>query len=376
MPGSNTRYSDYSDTLSDDSRNCRIEGCRKKHAFAQFADTKFYSKYCFKHTCAKTVSISEGYHCPNPKRESDRYCAEHLTCGESGCREMGEYVGTAGGEYIQWFCARHRCTMPRCRERVNNRQQRRCLKHFMKCNVSSCERPCHENRDGKFDIFCAAHYGSFKAENKCSWSGCTRRKPGYDGKYCLDHKCDLIDCEKPRDSRGIGKLCSDHRCVVDHCSKVVAHPDRTDSLFCLDHKCKTPLCIDPHQNGIEFCMAHKCQVANCRYEARFPKGYCPDRHGCTYPMCSNPRPISSSLGVLTDRCEEHERFRTRRSSAADMPAFDKFERRRNRYSDDIGALRREKEREDREREDRERLAREPRDPYRYPNWDRYLDDGR
>ncbi|KAK4221169.1 hypothetical protein QBC38DRAFT_141869 [Podospora fimiseda] len=360
-----TRYSDYSDTHSDDSRNCLIEGCKKKHAFAQFVDTKIYSKYCYKHTCGKTGSISDGYHCPIPKRESDRYCTEHMRCGESGCREIGEYPGKPGDEYIQWFCARHRCTMPRCPERAHNRQQQRCLRHFMKCTVAGCDRPCHENRDGKLDMFCAAHYGSYKTENKCIWPGCTRRKPGYDGKYCLDHKCELLDCEKSRDPKGAGKLCTLHRCDIPSCPKPIADPKIPDSHHCIDHTCNTRLCIEPRQSGSDFCPSHRCRSPHCRFEARFSKGYCIERHGCSYPMCFNSR--SASLGVLSDRCEEHQIPRARRSSAADMPDPSKWERRRNRYSDDVteAMRRREKEREQRD---------QPYDPYRYPNWDRYLDD--
>ena len=374
MPPSDTRYSDFSDTLSDDPRNCRVEGCRKKHAFARLADRKFYSKFCFNHTCCKTLSVSDGFHCPNPKKESDRYCGEHLRCGEAGCREKGEYPGAPGDEYIRWFCERHRCTMPRCRERAHNRQQRRCLAHFMKCTVDGCERPCHENRDGRLDMFCAAHYGSYKTEAKCSWTGCTRRKPGYEGKYSIEHKCEVPRCERSRDPRGAGKLCSVHLCGVESCPRMVSDPDRPESLFCLDHSCKKPVCFRVRQPGADFCTSHRCKVANCRYEASFPNGYCADRHACSYPMCANPRPVASSLGVNNDRCAEHERLKIRRSSATDAQELDKWERRRNRYSDDIGALRREKERADREREQLEKLAREPRDPFRFPGWDRWLDE--
>lgn len=96
-----------------------------------------------------------------------------------------------------------RCTAPRCLSRAENSQQRRCAVHTVVCSVEGCDRPCHLHRDGHLDLACAVHYGSFQ----CAWAGCTRRRPGYDVKYCLAHKCAALPgCANGRDPAG-GHVC-------------------------------------------------------------------------------------------------------------------------------------------------------------------------
>lgn len=48
-----TRYStsDYSDTLTDDPRNCRVDGCHKKHAYVTLGGVRIYSKFCYRRMC-------------------------------------------------------------------------------------------------------------------------------------------------------------------------------------------------------------------------------------------------------------------------------------------------------------------------------------
>lgn len=42
--------SDYSDAASDDPRVCRVEGCRKKHAYINIDGQRVYSKFCLHRT--------------------------------------------------------------------------------------------------------------------------------------------------------------------------------------------------------------------------------------------------------------------------------------------------------------------------------------
>lgn len=363
-------YSDYSDTPSDDPRNCRVVGCRKKHAYARDSSgRKLYADYCAYHLCEKTFPRSEGFHCPNPKKENDRFCSQHLKCGEPNCKETGTF---ASETWTQFYCPRHKCTTRGCRQPATNRQQQRCASHFLQCSVPSCARPCHENRDGTYDIVCAAHYGSFK----CAVAGCARRKPGYDTRFCLDHKCAVPECSQEKGL--VGKFCVSHRCAARDCSRVVADPTRGESVLCKEHECATPRCLNAKLDSrTDFCLSHACKAANCKSEARFPGGFCEERHACSVGMCSNPRSATGpggTLNVFTDRCLEHSAAKVRRSSANEPLERERWAtRNRNRYSDDIETLRsRERERELKEWEEKERLARESYDPaYRYPGWDRW-----
>ncbi|KAL2019056.1 hypothetical protein VTK56DRAFT_10160 [Thermocarpiscus australiensis] len=372
--------SDYSDTPTDDPRQCRVDGCRKKHAYASIDGRRIYSKYCFRHTCNKTYSAEEGYHCPTPKAEDQRYCADHLKCGEPSCRETGDYLGTA--DYVQWYCVRHRCEVPSCLAGAQDRQHQRCAAH-MKCRVADCNRACYQRRDGRLDDVCTAHYANFK----CAWAGCARRKPSYVVKYCVAHTCLVPECDAGRDVEG-GVYCESHRCAVLDCFNKVADPSRRESTTCRDHTCKSPRCLSvlATSDG-RFCRAHACAIAACRSEARVAGGCCAE-HGCVVPACDRPRlsavmnsGSSGAGGVYKDHCGVHDRARRERNgrpASLDVPVDfgqlrERFDRDRKRMSADLEAARRlEREREELERIEREALERERGDAYRrYSGWDRW-----
>ncbi|KAL2257042.1 hypothetical protein VTK26DRAFT_750 [Humicola hyalothermophila] len=376
--------SDFSDTTSDDSRVCRVEGCRKKHAYISVGGQRIYSKFCINHTCNKPFPVEEGCHCPTPKRKEDLYCDDHLKCGEPGCDKRGEYRGLS--EYVPWFCSNHRCAAPGCRDRAQDRQQQRCKAHFTVCSFPGCTRPCHLHRDGLLDVVCVVHYGT----HKCAFPGCTRRKPGYDMKYCLAHKCAIPDCPAGRDptttnnssssSAGAAAVCPAHRCAAPYCRNPVAFPSSSTSLTCVEHTCRsrssrcTQRCADP---TTDFCRDHMCLVAPCRNEARFPTGYCSERHACVVPTCSKPRmsvtglgrsgSLSPSAALDRDRCVDHAHARHRRAASMDYasPEVDiealrdrfKFEAERKRLSDDIELLRRREGERERERQREKELLR-------------------
>ncbi|KAK4649778.1 hypothetical protein QC762_001410 [Podospora pseudocomata] len=369
MSPSDTSYNYYSDTSTgayseSDPRNCLISGCRRKHAFARVGGRKIYSEFCNVHTCERTFPLSKGLHCPNPKREHERFCSVDLSCGHPDCSQTGSYSSSA--EWTQYFCPRHRCTMRGCLAgSTNKRQQQRCDLHILTCNVPRCERPCYENRDGTLDIVCAAHYGSFN----CAWAGCARRKPGYDTKYCLEHKCAFGECSHGRERDA--KWCKEHKCAISSCDRGVRE---NGGVMCKDHECNSSRCRLPRMTGVDFCTDHGCKGKNCRFKARFPGGYCEERHACIVGMCSNPRStvMSSTLGIFTDRCVEHDRLNRvgRRLSTNDMPERERWEGRRHRYSDDIESMRR-RELERLQKEQREREEREAHGPmYAYSGWDR------
>lgn len=143
--------------------------------------------------------------------------------------------------------------------------------------------------------------------------------------------------------------------------------------MCKDHECNSSRCRLPRMTGADFCTDHGCKGKNCRFEARFPGGYCEERHACIVGMCSNPRStvMSSTLGIFTDRCVEHDRLNRvgRRLSTNDLPERERWEGRRHRYSDDIESMRR-RELERLQKEQREREEREAHGPYAYSGWDR------
>ncbi|KAL2131740.1 hypothetical protein VTI74DRAFT_4671 [Chaetomium olivicolor] len=394
--------SDYSDILLDEHR-CRVEGCRRKQAYVRTRDgRKNYSRYCINHTCRRIYPDAnfEAFHCPTPKHEADRYCPEHLRCVEPGCTREGEWPGVR--EYIPWYCTKHRCGAPDCRSRATDTQQQRCAAHFMRCCVPDCTRPCHLHRDGRLDIVCAVHYGTFK----CAWAGCSRRT-GYNTRYCPAHKCVVRDCTASRDPAGDRDACLEHLCRTPSCPNPTAYPSLSTSLHCTAHSCSTPSCPNPRHaaSGSDFCLTHTCATPSCRGEALSNSAHCL-RHACIVPTCANPRlsaVASSTLGVGLDRdkCAEHASAplsstrlnRERRSASLDLDVdFDslrnrfvlgagreeqRLERERKRLSDDLEGLRRQNERElerarraRRDREELEKLQRDMEDwRRRYPAWD-------
>ncbi|KAK3302716.1 uncharacterized protein B0T15DRAFT_422964 [Chaetomium strumarium] len=384
--------SDYSDVPTDDSRKCQVEGCYRKHSYGRLrGGRKIYSKYCSDHTCLKPYPEDEGYWCPHPKEKGERYCNNHLKCGEAGCDKLGEFTG--GREYIPWFCFDHRCNAPNCRSRVTNRQQQRCEAHFLKCTVPDCSRPCHLHRDGRLDLVCAVHYGTFR----CTWEGCTRRT-GSNMHFCPSHKCVVPECTAGRDPSAAGS---------DTCRK---HNN--------NNTCHVRGCTHPRDNDInnntrggsssEFCVGHTCATPNCRDQARFfGNGSHCARHACAVTTCPRPRlsadPANNNNSAHHgDRCVAHARARERRAvslsgsgggmdsslggvldyeglrSRFELSGEREAERERKRLSDDLEALkRRERERErlreEEEERERERVDRLRRD---MDAWRRYAGSGR
>ncbi|KAK4182850.1 hypothetical protein QBC35DRAFT_478707 [Podospora australis] len=85
----------------DDPRDCRVIGCRKKHAYAK--DTtgrKIYADYCAQHLCEKTFPLSEGLHCPNPKKENDQYCSKHMNAVSQTATRLATSPHTTGHNSI------------------------------------------------------------------------------------------------------------------------------------------------------------------------------------------------------------------------------------------------------------------------------------
>ncbi|KAK4233555.1 hypothetical protein C8A03DRAFT_47928 [Achaetomium macrosporum] len=392
--------SDYSDVPTDDSRKCQVEGCYRKHSYERLrGGRKIYSKYCSDHTCLKPYPEEEGYWCPYPKKTGERYCGNHLKCGDPGCDKLGEFTG--GREYIPWFCFDHRCSVPTCRSRATNRQQQRCEAHFMKCTVPDCSRPCHLHRDGRLDLVCAVHYGTFR----CAREGCTRRT-GSNMHFCPNHTCVVPDCTAGRDPSG-GDACRKHLCNAPSCPNPIAHPTTTTASFCTLHTCRVRGCTHPRAadaRGSDFCASHTCMTPNCRSEARFRNSHCP-RHACVVTTCPHPRVSADPSSTLTvsggggnsnrDRCVAHARARERRAASLGTDSLGRLdyeglrsrfelsgereaERERKRLSDDLEALRRrererERLREDEEERERERLERVRRD---LEAWRRYSGSGR
>ncbi|KAK4109275.1 hypothetical protein N656DRAFT_801068 [Canariomyces notabilis] len=363
--------SDSSEATSRGSRRdrCGVDGCRKKQCYCTLpgrAGTRIYSKYCELHTC-EAFLLEDSDHCSHPRVTGQRYCQSHLKCGQPGCAELGEFASERG-EYVQWFCAAHRCTVARCRARARDSQQQRCNTHTITCNISGCDRPCHLDRDGSLLLTCAVHYGTFK----CEWPGCVRRRPGYHFRYCLAHKCSLAQCGNARDPAGGGPICVLHRCKISPCQNQVSDPSQPSSRTCPSHTCKSPRCLSARRSpGDDFCPSHACVVA-----------------GCLEPRSS------SSTG--SGRCVEHELRRARRDRAASWASsaarsggggsFDfealreRFDRERKRRSDDPEGLRRlqkEREREiERIEKELEMLERERGrgEGYgSYPGWERWYE---
>ncbi|KAH6635862.1 hypothetical protein F5144DRAFT_565664 [Chaetomium tenue] len=344
MPYSDTSYNYYSgpsEVLTDDSRKCQVEGCNKKHAFSRpDGDKKVYSKYCSNHTCEKTYPGEVDYHCKNPRSSNERYCSVHLTCGEPGCKKMGEHYGVR--EHVRWFCASHRCTSSECRLRATDRTQQRCTAHIILCNVPNCTRPAHQHRDGRLDATCAAHYGT----QLCEWAaGCTRRasagrssspstssSKSKSPQYCASHQCRTPLCERPR---AISRSSPSSRDILDHCE------------------------------------LHTCRTAGCRGEVHTLVDYCA-RHACAGVGCARPRlsadPASGlAVGLDRDLCVVHAQAGQRRAVSLnageigldwdelrgrfEMGEGGRRERERKRLSDDLERMRR------RERELEEDLER-------------------
>lgn len=315
-------WSEYSDVPTDDARKCQVQGCHKKHAYSKNeAGRRIYSRYCSEHTCAKRYPEEDGYHCTTPRNRGERYCPDHLKCGEPGCQAMGEYVGVR--EFIRWFCIRHRCSAPDCRLRATDKQQQRCASHFMACSVPGCTRPAHLHRSGRLDLVCAVHYDTYR----CLAADCTRWASS-SARYCPSHKCAVPDCSAARCSLTTpngGDACLKHMCTALYCTNRVLYPDRPRSVHCVLHTCKAPSCVNPRVSlgsaggGSDFCLGHMCLVPGCRGEARFPGSHC-ERHACVVAGCVNPRLSavpSSRLGVGLDRgqCAAHAARRERRSAS-------------------------------------------------------------
>ncbi|KAK4118144.1 hypothetical protein N657DRAFT_685438 [Parathielavia appendiculata] len=359
-------WSDYSDVPTDDGRRCQVVGCHKKHAYSKNeVGQRIYSKYCSDHTCAKRYPEEDGYHCATPRARGERYCPDHLKCGEPGCEAMGEFVGTR--DYIRWFCIRHRCSAPDCRLRASDKQQRRCASHFMSCTVPGCTRPAHLHRSGRLDLVCAVHYDT----HRCLVADCTRWASS-SARYCPSHKCAVPDCSAARRSLSVpngGGACLRHLCTTPYCTNPVLYPNRARSVHCALHTCKTASCVNPRaasssssSGGItsDFCLSHTCLTPGCRAEARFAGSHC-ERHVCVVAGCANPRLSavpSSTLGVGLDRerCASHTSRRERRAASLDVDGFGmdweglrgrfggsgerEMDRERKRLSDDLERLRR------------------------------------
>jgi len=60
-------------------------------------------------TCAKVVTIEDGYHCPMAKVADQKYCDNHRACAAMNCNEVGSYPDD---ETKPWYC--HLRTSPAC----------------------------------------------------------------------------------------------------------------------------------------------------------------------------------------------------------------------------------------------------------------------
>ncbi|KAK4097175.1 hypothetical protein N658DRAFT_297045 [Parathielavia hyrcaniae] len=331
-------WSDYSDGLVDDGRKCQVVSCHKKHAYSKNeSGQRIYSKYCSDHTCAKTYPEEDGYHCMTPRNRGERYCPEHLKCGEPGCEAMD------------------RCSARDCRLRASDKQQRRCASHFMACTIPSCTRPAHLHRSGRLDLVCVVHYDT----HRCLIADCTRWASS-STPYCPSHKCAVSDCAAARRSLSVpngGDACLKHLCSTTYCTSPVLYPSRARSVHCALHTCKTMSCTNQRSASSDFCLSHTCLTPRCRAEARFAGSHC-ERHVCVVAACANPRLSavpSSTLGVGLDRerCAAHASRRDRRAASLDVGlnweglsgrfgvgGERRMGRERNRLSDDLEGLRR------------------------------------
>ncbi|KAL1836759.1 hypothetical protein VTJ49DRAFT_4699 [Mycothermus thermophilus] len=290
-----TMPSDYSDPLGlGDDRKCQVADCLKKHAFRRHGNRKVYSRYCADHTCAVMYPEEEGTHCPTPRNPTERYCPGHLRCGEPTCRKMGEYVHKSG-EYIRWYCTKHRCSAHDCTARATDSTQKVCAAHLMRCSIPSCSRPAHRHRDGHLDVVCAAHYGT----HRCLATGCDRWASA---RYCAEHRCLVSSCTASRaSSPPNAEACLNHLCRAMGCANAVLYPTRNSSAHCALHTCRSPSCSAPRmtESGSDFCASHTCNTPGCRSEVvHSPARYCV-RHACVVMGCTNARlsaPTSASGG--------------------------------------------------------------------------------
>lgn len=89
----------------------------------------------------------------------------------------------------------------------------------MLCIVPDCARPAHLHRDGRLDLVCAVHYGTFR----CVWTGCARRT-GSNMRYCPSHKCTVADCTAGHDPTGASDACSKRKPTLPPPSPPHLHP--------------------------------------------------------------------------------------------------------------------------------------------------------
>ncbi|KAM7188902.1 hypothetical protein V8F33_010349 [Rhypophila sp. PSN 637] len=350
---------------TDPGRLCRAPGCTRKHCYAVFDGRRVYSRYCPKHTCTRTATPEDGFHCPIPKDDGERYCPQHLKCGASECREKGEYPGIE--QILPWFCRTHRCTEPLCTSGIHDFLQKRCKRHLKcavpscssepdlslhsnlcsrhtctykvlghdcaypavennrcsehkKCSVNDCERVCYK-REGEdhFQDKCIIHF------NRCPRPNCGRIRRD-DVPYCHEHACDIANCPEYKDLVG-SIYCRTHRCSIPSCLSSRRHPG---TLLCVKHGCKVTACVRPTEGTGDFCKehtcrrdkcsrqgadgvgslcaAHKCKAPTCRGEARFEGGFCVALHGCVEADCRKAR-IAIPGDPDVERCLEHERKR-------------------------------------------------------------------
>lgn len=104
-----------------------------------------------------------------------------------------------------------------------------------------------------------------------------------DGKYCAEHRCTNVGCDKQRLHAGeaFAPYCERHKC--SYCYGEVLNPNRLGGKgYCIRHTCRTPGCKScTLTEYAEFCM----------------------RHTCNHPMCFKASTCSVTNNIRT--CDNH-----------------------------------------------------------------------
>lgn len=335
-----------------------MNGCHKKRCYGRLQGQKLYSQFCFDHTCERTVSIEDGYHCKMARERGAKYCIEHMTCAARGCREKGYYDGVA----FPWFCPSHRCTKAGCKSGIHDLLQKRCPSH-VECAAAGCVSPPHADADSSY---CKQHTCKVDAcpnqarqhNNRCAEHPlarppsagrcfCGTRKLHPSHAFCLNHGCRLPGCAGERFEAG-GTLCVVHKCTFDTCFAPITRPDDPNSIFCAAHACRVVGCVYSRKNPSFYCgnhrdqsparektdtcpagscanrgadgkgslcAAHACSVKQCGLMARYEGGgFCGEKHACIREGCRHGR-LSVHYGGgeegEMDLCLKHDRERER-----------------------------------------------------------------
>ncbi|KAJ9150014.1 hypothetical protein NKR23_g4015 [Pleurostoma richardsiae] len=282
-----------------------IDGGRCDRAVKENNPEKY--KFCADtHNCAQSDCVYA--------RLPDRpYCAEHL-CSSPGCRDPRR-----GGPYP--FCLKHTCQHLYCTSVVPGDSDpsspwRFCETH-RRCSRNGCSRRCHMRDSGSAANFCGEHYcqwvdgcGEERAagaeghwgRHRCKEAGCARGIAAYEGWYCREHECDMMECRYPK---LVGDYCHSHTCQRRNCKKEA----RMDG-FCDNHqRCEVPGCKEDRlvegMKKHDRCDRHRhgsCQAGGIRpCSNRVVEGthYCED-HLCGFRLCGNAKLFGCSY------CEAHK----------------------------------------------------------------------